>query len=495
MKNKITSRLWFRLVLYFLFLSLTILALTQLVYNYSLDNHISRYVEEQEGAVNRQIVSSFETFYESNMTWAGSHMAAFHISMSTNTHLVLYSPEGDLVFDTSAVRGGHHMMERGPRRFSQEQPPEEYHYLFVLETEGEEVGELFITHLERDTGILKEQDLHLREALRGSLWWTLLLATIAALILSVFFSRLLSQPLVTMTKVVKEVEKGSLERRLPAYRIDELQELSQSFNSLTEHLQKLEALRKRATADFSHELRTPLTTLRSYLEAFKDGVIIPDQETLQILHEEVLHLGQIVADLEELSQVESRDRKWTNHLTTECESVNVNNLLKEKVAFFQPQFQEKNLRLELMLPDHELTACLKPLSLGKIMSNLLSNAFKYTPSGGKVAVSLEPHPEGKKRGVKPLEESPLRVSPAPKMDGMFLIKVSDSGIGIKKEELPYIFERFFRADPSRGRSSGGSGIGLALVKELVYANGGEIRVQSSEGEGTTFYLYLPGEIG
>lgn len=112
-----------------------------------------------------------------------------------------------------------------------------------------------------------------------------------------------------------------------------------------------------------------------------------------------------------------------------------------------------------------------------------------------MAVSLEPHPEGKKRGVKPLEESPLMVSPAPKMDGMFLIKVSDSGIGIKKEELPYIFERFFRADPSRGRSSGGSGIGLALVKELVYANGGEIRVQSSEGEGTTFYLYLPGEIG
>ncbi len=489
MKNKITSRLWFRLVLYFLFLSLATLALTQLVYNYYLDNHISRYVQEQEEAVNRQIMNSFVSYYDSNMTWSGIHMAASHISMSTNTNLALYSPAGDLIFDSSAFRGGQHMM--GPRRFLQEQPPEEeYHYAFVLEADGEAVGELFVTHLERETGVMKEQDLLFRQALGGSLRWTTLLAALFALILSIFISRLLSQPLVTMTKVVKEVEKGALDRRLPPYHIGELQELSQSFNSLTEHLQKLEALRKRSAADLSHELRTPLTTLRSYLEAFDDGVLVPDKETLKTLHEEVMYLSQVVTDLEELFQAESQDKALHQHRAGEYEVININDFLREKVAFFQPQFQGKNLQLALLLPDQGINICIKPLALGKIMGNLLSNAFKYTPAGGKVTVSLDPCPEGKKKGVNPLGENPLRVSTAPAEEEILII-IEDSGIGIKEEDLPFIFERFFRADPSRGRSSGGSGIGLALVKELVHSCGGEIRVKSKEGEGTTFYLYLP----
>ena len=491
MKNNITSRLWFRLVLYFLFLSLTILALTQVVYNYSLDNHISRYVQEQEEAVNRQIISSFESFYESNLTWAGSHMAVYHISNSTNTRLALYNPEGDLVSDSSVPRGGHQMMERGPRRPLPEQPPEDYHYAFVLEVEDEAVGELFITHLERERGLLREQDLLFREALVGSLWWITLLAAGFALILSVFFSRLLSQPLVTMTKVVNEVENGALDRRLPSYSIGEMQELSQSFNSLAEHLQKLEALRKRSAADLSHELRTPLTTLRSYLEAFEDGVLVPDKETLKILHEEVMYLTQVVTDLEELFQAESLDKEWNQHQAAKYEAININELLKDKVAFFQPQFQGKDLQLALVLPDQEINVCMEPLALGKIMGNLLSNAFKYTPAGGKVTVSLDPCPEKEKKGVDPLGENPPKVSTTSAGEKIFLITVEDSGIGINEEDLPFIFERFFRADPSRGRSSGGSGIGLALVKELVHSSGGEIRVQSEEGKGTTFFLYLP----
>ena len=491
MKNKITSRLWFRLVLYFLFLSLTILALTQLVYNYSLDNHISRYAQEQEGAVNRQIISSFETYYDDNMTWAGIQMAANHISMSTSTDLALYSPEGSLVFDSSVFRGGRHMMEMGPRRFVQQQPLEDYHYAFVLVAEGEAVGQLFITHLERERGLLKEQDLLFRAALVGSLWWITLLAAAFALILSIFFSRLLSQPLVTMANVVKEVEKGALQRRLPGYSIGELQELSQSFNSLVEHLQKLEALRKRSIADLSHELRTPLTTLRSYLEAFADGVLDPDEETLKTLHEEVMYLSQVVTDLEELFQAESQDQVLHQRQAGKDAVLNINKFLKEKVAFFQPQFLGKNLQLTLLLPAQDINVYIKPLALGKIMSNLLSNAYKYTPAGGKVTVSLDPCPEGDKKGVNPLAENPVKVSTAPAEEDMFLITLEDSGIGIKEEDLPFIFERFFRADPSRGRSSGGSGIGLALVKELVYSCGGEIRVQSEEGKGTTFFLYLP----
>lgn len=473
MKNKLTSHLWFRLVIYFLLLSLAILALTQLFFNYSLDSHFSRYVQEQEDVVNRQIINAFTDYYENNMTWAGSQMAAQHISMSTGTWLVLYRPDGSLVFDALPLRSGHRMMERGPSRFPAGQIPEEYHYAFPLEVGGEEVGELFVTHLDRERGLWKEQDLLFREAMGASLQWTTLLAALLALMLSVYFARLLSRPLVDMAKAVKEVELGNLARRLPSYSIKEMEELSGSFNSLAAHLQKLESLRKRSTADFSHELRTPLTTLRSYLEAFTDGVLLADKENLKILHEEVMHLSRLVSDLEELSQAECNLLKDQR---SDCRQLNISRFLKEKVAFFQPQFQGKDLQLELVLPHQELNARLDPLALGKIIGNLLYNAYKYTPPQGKVTVSLDGDAHGPQERVD---------------QDMFLIEVRDNGIGINGEDLPYIFERFFRADPSRDRSSGGAGIGLALVKELVHACGGDIQVQSELGKGTTFYLYLP----
>lgn len=117
MKNKLTSHLWFRLVIYFLLLSLAILALTQLFFNYSLDSHFSRYVQEQEDVVNRQIINAFTDYYENNMTWAGSQMAAQHISMSTGTWLVLYRPDGSLVFDASAPQRPSHD-GKGPKSLS-----------------------------------------------------------------------------------------------------------------------------------------------------------------------------------------------------------------------------------------------------------------------------------------------------------------------------------------------------------------------------------------
>jgi len=123
-----------------------------------------------------------------------------------------------------------------------------------------------------------------------------------------------------------------------------------------------------------------------------------------------------------------------------------------------------------------VNACLDPLALGRIISNLLSNAYKYTPPEGKVTVSLDDDQGDSRERFD---------------QDMFLLVVRDNGVGIKAEDLPYIFERFFRADPSRDRSSGGAGIGLALVKELVHAFGGDIQVQSELGKGTTFYLYLP----
>lgn len=335
------------------------------------------------------------------------------------------------------------------------------------------MGELFVTHLDRERGLWKEQDLLFREAMGASLQWTTLLAALLALMLSVYFARLLSRPLVDMAKAVKEVELGNLARRLPSYSIKEMEELSGSFNSLAAHLQKLESLRKRSTADFSHELRTPLTTLRSYLEAFTDGVLLADKENLKILHEEVMHLSRLVSDLEELSQAECNLLKDQR---SDCRQLNISRFLKEKVAFFQPQFQGKDLQLELVLPHQELNARLDPLALGKIIGNLLYNAYKYTPPQGKVTVSLDGDAHGPQERVD---------------QDMFLIEVRDNGIGINGEDLPYIFERFFRADPSRDRSSGGAGIGLALVKELVHACGGDIQVQSELGKGTTFYLYLP----
>ena len=239
----------------------------------------------------------------------------------------------------------------------------------------------------------------------------------------------------------------------------EIVELTDSVNSLAQTLGKQEILRKRLTADVAHELRTPLATLQSHVEAFIDGVWVPDQKRLQGFHEEILRLSKLVGELEKLSKYE------VENLALSKEQFEISGLIEGIAGNFAGEFKKKNIQLELNTEKQSIEADKDKIS--QVFINLLSNAIKYTPDGGKIEV----HVSGLKDMVK--------------------VEVRDTGIGIFEEDLPYIFERFYRTDKSRNRATGGAGIGLTIVKSIVEAHKGSITADSMLKRGSVFTVVLP----
>lgn len=481
-------KLWQKQLFFFLLLAAAVLLPLQVLFNLSLERQFERYITEREEALNRRIIGSVLDFYSFNGSWAGVQMTLRHLSMGTGTYLLLSNPEGQPLIDSAAGRGHRGTMIGRPGLLPGGQ--EEGGYWVSLELEGTTVGQLYIEHPERArSGVWQEQDLLFRRALSGSMFWAGLLAAAAALALSIVFSRRLSQPLEEMSRAVGKVARGDYSVKLPSYDSRELNDLSANLNNMSVHLDKLEKLRRRSTADLSHELRTPLATLRSHIEAIKDGVMEADAEILNVLSEEILHLGRVVSDLDELSQAENRRSGQVN-----LETLNLNRFLKDKAASFKPLCAEKRLKLYLDLPDEPVTAEIEPSALGKMIGNLLANACRYTGPGGQITVELHPQATLDPEAVPPLGAGYAGAgSLRPRLHRFIQISVIDSGPGIDPDQLPYIFERFFRIDPSRERTSehGGTGIGLALVKELAHAAAGAVLVSSRPGRGTAFHLYIP----
>ncbi len=477
--------LWVRIVFYFLLLSAVILLLFQAIFGYSLERHLQAYSRDREETLNSQIVNTLIEYYSAAGSWSGIQMPLLHAAMSTGTRLLLSDAEGQLIADTGL--GRHQHMRMVPAQQPDLSGTENYYY--VLKEGDVTIGELTIAHpVTAEISIWRQQDLILQDALSRSLLWTGLIAISAALVLGVLFSRRLTSPLEEISKAAVRITRGDYSRRLPGYRSRELNNLAQCFNQLTHHLQELEKLRKRSVADISHELRTPLATLRSYVEAVRDGVLPADENTMAVLLDEVMHLSRVAVAMDELASAESKQQDQAAR-----ETVNLNRFLQDKVASFEPLYRGKGLALKLSLPEKQINAFLDPAALRKIFGNLLENAYRYTGQGGEVEVTLQENPEYDPGAVPPLGQESMPDQPADQgLKDMVLIKVRDSGIGIRQEHLPYIFERFFRADSSREReqSRAGSGIGLSLVRELTRLAGGFISVSSQPGQGTTFYLYL-----
>jgi two-component system, OmpR family, sensor histidine kinase BaeS len=478
--------LWTRLALYFLVVAAVTLLIFQLVFNYSLEKHLQTYIREREEALNRQIVSAVLDYYEENGSWTGIQMPLFHIALSTNTRLVLADETGRFLFDSGQGRR-RQMMMTGVEEIDLDEA-EAYHY--QLNSGQAEVGKLIIAHKAVEKGtIWQEQDLVFKQTITRSLLMTGVVAVSIALILGILFSRRLSKPLEEVADAALVIASGNYSRKLPSYENRELAELSASFNKMATQLAELEMLRKRSVADLAHELRTPLTTLRSYVEAVRDGVLPANEQHLNILMEEIMHLNRVAADLDELTRAERSENGGR-----ERESIELNRFLSDKAASFKLLFQDKAIELSLELPDEKLFVFQDPAVLGKIIGNLLDNAYRYTASGRAVKIKLQSEPVFDPQAVAPFGQATTLSGPGdlPDLSKLLMISISDSGIGINPDQLPYIFERFFRVDPSRERGTeGGSGIGLALVRELVRSAGGLIQVASTPGKGTTFYLYLP----
>ena len=287
-------------------------------------------------------------------------------------------------------------------------------------------------------------------------------ALAAAVVVSLFVSRRIVEPLQELSFTSQRLAAGYYHERTSISSDDELADLSQSINQLAEALEQTERRRLELLADVAHELRTPLTTIEGYMEGLTDGVIAPEAHIFAMIQHEAIRLKWLIEELALLSRAEAGQLRVTPRpiaLSTPVERV---------VAQFQPQFAAKHVQLELTMPRNLPEVLADPDRIEQIMINLLANGLRYTPAGGCVAIAAEAH------------------------DFFVQISVRDTGIGIAAEHIPHIFERFYRVDKSRARQSGGTGIGLTIARHLVYAQGGEIWVESSgPGQGATFCVTLP----
>jgi signal transduction histidine kinase len=282
-----------------------------------------------------------------------------------------------------------------------------------------------------------------------------------AVVVAVLFTRGILRPIGALTVAARRMESGDLSQRVRVTSRDEIGQLGLAFNAMADGLARTEQLRRNMVADVAHELRTPLTNLRGYLEAMRDGVIEVRPETIESLYDEALLLSYLVDDMQDLAMYDA------GRLALHRQSVDAVALVSAATLVARPQAAARGISLEVE-PLAALPAVYAdPKRIGQVLRNLLSNALTYTAPGGTVSVSLSAIHDG------------VRVA------------ISDTGCGIAPEHLPNVFERFYRADPSRARSTGGAGIGLALVKQFVAAHGGEVAVKSEVGQGSCFSFTLP----
>lgn len=302
-----------------------------------------------------------------------------------------------------------------------------------------------------------------RDSFNDALAYALIASGLAALAVSLVFSRSIIAPLQAMMKASQRIANGHYDERVRVAGSDELAQLGRRFNRMTERLEQTETMRRQLLGDVSHELRTPLTAIGGYMEGLIDGVLPATPETYEQVRHEALRLGRLVDDLQELSRVESRSFQLN------CRSLALDVPLGTAVKRLGRQFEEKDVALTLSLPTDLPPILADEDRLTQILTNLIGNALAYTPAGGAVTVSAQ------RRG------------------GELRIVIKDNGIGIPPEHLPHIFDRFYRVDKSRSRASGGgSGIGLTIARHLVEAHGGRLQAESEgEGRGSTFTFTLP----
>jgi signal transduction histidine kinase len=408
-------------------------------------------------------------------------------------HVILADADGRVVLDSQGVIVG------------QTLPPNELDQGAAVIGDGKRVGTLLVvTPSSGPSAVLASDFL---TALNQGVLLAAVVAGLVALLLGALLVQQIIAPLRRLQSAAHAIAGGDLSQRVATTSRDEVGEVSRAFNHMAEALEDNERLRRHMMADIAHELRTPLTVVQGQVEALLDGVFPLTPEQLVPIHDETLLLSRLVADLRDLALAEA------GQLTIERSSIDLGDLARRVVAAVEPVAAEKDIVLSLDISPNLPTISADADRLNQVLHNLLSNALRHTPMGGQIAVSVRRATEedwkigrleGWERGkIAPTPNLPISQSPSfpifqssnlpifhPSTPPL-LVSVADTGPGIPAEDLPHIFDRFYRADKSRSRAGGGSGLGLTIARYIVEAHGGRIWAESQEGEGTQIVFTLP----
>ena len=333
---------------------------------------------------------------------------------------------------------------------------------FPILSRGVTVGSVLVASREAPEETPEPSVSLLTTAVNRSLLWTGLAAGIAGILLISLMSSRMLAPVRDISSAARLLGQGETSQRVSPKGRDEVAELGRAFNSMASDLERADQQRKSLMADIAHELRTPLSNVQGYLEAIKDGLLQPDGRTIDTVHEQVMQLSRLVEDLRLLALAEAGD------LPLHRQPGSLVDVLQGSLDGVKPRADAKGVELSLEAPGVLPPVEMDSMRIAQVVGNLLENAISYTPQGGRVTVTAS-------------------------LSGVNLarVAVSDTGIGIPEDDLPNIFERFYRVDPSRNRATGAAGLGLSIAKGLVEAHGGTMYAESFPGQGSRFTFELP----
>lgn len=440
------NSLRFRLIISFIAVILVTIGSISIFVNQRALSELRRFEESREQILTERMVFELSRYYLWHGDWEGIQPFVGQVASLYGQRIVLTDARGKVIADSEADLLG------------EQYQPESSGSVISPKWSGRTLGTLYISpRLPTDPISLMRLSAPI---IRYTIWGGLIAAGIA-LAITFFLSKRISDPVRKLTLATRHLGKGDLSQRVHIKDRSEVGELAQAFNSMAEDLEHDKQVQQNMIADVAHEIRTPLSNITGYLEAIRDGVIEPDRNIIRSLSEEAFLLSRLVEDLQELSLAEVGELKLARRYE------DVAKIVMEVMVSVMGKAEEKGVIVLKNISQNLPEAYIDPHRISQVLRNLLENAIAHTRKGDEIIVDVS------------------------QKDDRVEISVSDTGEGILPDELPRIFERFYRVDKSRTRATGGSGLGLTIARRLVEAHGGWIRAESEPGKGSRFYLNIP----
>ncbi len=443
-----TNRLQFRLLAAFTLVILVTIGAVFFFINQATQSEIRRFGERVDQMRISRMEVELSRYYSRQGSWEGIQVFVKQWGNLYGQRIILTDANGIVVADSAEDLLGELYNPEPPGR------------PLLAPWQPGDIGALYVTPASSSEVDFTSFQI-LFSAIGRYFIWGSLIAVAIALVITFFLSRRILAPVKALTTAARQLGCGDFSQRVQVKDKSELGELADTFNSMASDLERAEQLRQNMVADVAHELRTPLSNIRGYLEAIRDGVTEADVDTIRSLGEEAVLLSRLVDDLQELSLAEAGELR----LIRQAESIG--DLVKKTVAGVQVQAAAKGVSLSTDIPNNLPPVNIDSRRISQVLHNLLGNALAHTAEGDAISVTVS-------------------------QQGSWVeVSVADTGEGIPAEDLPNIFERFYRVDKSRARATGGSGLGLTIAKRLIEVHGGHMEAQSELGKGSRFAFTLP----
>lgn len=454
--SSLVRSLWFKLTAALVLVTLIAVSLSVLIPSLVTANSFRTLVQINRAAERDDLAVALTTYYASQGSWEDLDVRFLWLRGHMGREMGPAPPRPW----SFQLADGHGLVIAGSAAGDMERQlsSEELSAATPIEVEGQTVG--FLLRNPQVRGFSEPEEAFLRQV-SVIIVPVAILACAVAIVLGLFLTWQLTGPLRKLTGAAQAIAGGDLSQRVDIRSGDELGQLGHAFDDMAESLDRAESLRRNMVADIAHELRTPLSVMRGNLEGILDGVFEPTDENIASIHKETVLLSRLVDDLQELALAEA------GQLRIEPESTDLGALIERTVRSVSPQAQKEDLTIVKDLPDDLPPVSADPQRIGQVLFNLLDNALRHSPAGGTITV--------KARGLEQVVQ----------------VNVTDQGPGLNEEELSLVFERFYRGDKARARATGGAGLGLTIVKQLVEAHTGRVWAESEAGKGATFSFTLP----